>query len=1544
MTSIAHPPLIRLSGRSPALPRPRPAFSAVVLAIGVVGLFLLPSLLVPPGGAWPAIGRSPGISAGSHATPVRPGAAEPAAVGAVASAGFVSARPTAAPPPSNPAASGRGTFFTNTLIPPAAANQSCLSYYGSHYCVNITNDPSLNLTSSGVLGVAYTAFVNAAICGAATNNTTTMVGFQRSGNFGTTWSAPTYLGNTNCTSPAHFASAMDPSLTSLANGTMVLTYIQYSNYSYYSYYENFAPYLEPQFTNYDRLVVQESYNGGLAWTSPRVLDWSNNTHAGYYNSPAGRPAYRDWVTATGNTVYVTWENLTDPDYQNVSGYFSSQIHLRVSTDGGATWGKTIDLPVTPGKYGGYGVFRPTDYAVNPTVLAAPNGEVFVAYSTGWTYDYSRQYCAPYPPYACGYGVYTDDIVVANSSTNGSTWSVHMAAANVSTSEYFNFRPSGIFHDPSPVLAYSATRHQVYLAYAGTVVGDFCNPASTSGCQLGVSTQDIYVQNSSDGGARWSAPAFLSSLVNVQNGTENSAYQPAIGVDANGTLHLVATWNDYSKCVAITSSYSVCGQVTKVYLNSTDNGTTFSEPLIVNYGGSIEPNEYDGEYSSLVSTGSRLVFAWSDPSCPTAAGCGYPFAATGASTVTISEPFTGAGVTLSFTETNLSAGLRWSADVLGNLRSGLAGSTLSVLGVPTGQPIAWSVGWVNLSSGISFEPTVTPASPGTLTANTAVAAKYSEFALLDVRSVPTWPYSYYTQSADWNVSPTLGPHWVPVNSTQQLWANYTPVSCATGCYYANLSFQSWTGSGVGSQSTNHTSITLKMRSGVTETANFLYIGHCNGYVTFACVNLTGYSLGFLERGLPTGTTWSVTVDGKSTGSSAGSAIGFSVAVAPVTYTVWSVPAKGGKLWVPTEDASSPVQVPSTSRVDVTYTLESPALATFDLNLTEAGLPNGTTWSAQVGGTGYSVGPQGLDLLLPGGSTVPVNGSFVYTTGGVGYYATNVTFNRFVENTTGAKTVNVPANVPVNGSLTAVVHYAPMYWLTVTGTPGGRVTPSSHWVVAGAPVNLTAVAGAGYYFLTWSGTGQGASSGSQNLLPNITIHVGGPITEAAEFLQVPPVTWNVTVVAGGLPNGTSFGVTFGGTSYAGFGSLVIPRLLTGDYPVSWPDVYLNATETTRFAASSVDSTLAPLPSGFRVASNGTIWVNYSTQYSLTITSTPNGVTTPSPGVYWEPAGATVGLSAAPSHHYRFVGWNGTGAGHFAGASPTGTVTMSGPVTEAAQFVWRVFPPPAVYWVKFNESGLPAGTPWEVSAGSTGASGSGTSLTVSGLNGSYPLVVPPVYVGSGTRFVLEPDLGGAFNVTANGSVDLVFTEEFLVTVVVGQGGTTSVATGWEAAGTPITLGATAQSGWRFESWNGTGTASYSGTSASTSLTLTGPITESASFAPIYAAPHASASTAGQPLALGLLAVGLLIGLAVAVLVARRGRPSVASDASESPGADGPSATDEYQPEEPASETQGEPAPEYSPEPSPGYSPEGEEPPGPEAYQLPPSYEPAPYDEGPP
>ncbi len=80
---------------------------------------------------------------------------------------------------------------------------------------------------------------------------------------------------------------------------------------------------------------------------------------------------------------------------------------------------------------------------------------------------------------------------------------------------------------------------------------------------------------------------------------------------------------------------------------------------------------------------------------------------------------------------------------------------------------------------------------------------------------------------------------------------------------------------------------------------------------------------------------------------------------------------------------------------------------------------------------------------------------------------------------------------------------------------------------------------------------------------------------------------------------------------------------------------------------------------------------------------------------------------------------------------------------------------------------------------------------------------------------------NYTAN------FSTQYYLTMNAGAGGSVSPASGWQNSNAVVNISATPSLGFQLNSWSGTGSGSYSGTNSSASVTMNGPITQTALFA---------------------------------------------------------------------------------------------------------------------
>lgn len=1405
--------------------------------------------------------------------------------------------------PLAPMSSGKGTFFTTTGLPnPAIGNNTCIKYGPSPYiyknCYNDTNEPSINVTTKGVTAIAYTAFTNQSPCAGTVNNATTEVGFSTSSNLGSTWSTPTYLGNPVCTGyDGNFSSAMEPSLTSLANGTLVLSYVEYNttpgtSYPYY-YYSYAPPNIWCGILSHDRIVVTESYNSGSTWTTPTALSSVTNI-TGATCPVSGFPDLQPWVSAFGKTVYLSWMTIVDagtysvcPNYP-IYGAPVSSVSFAASTNGGTSWSTVSSLPTIPGTmqyscYTGSGYTYSTADAMNPTITTSPSGEVFLAYITGFNES-------DYPIYANA----SAELIVANSTNNGTTFTSHVVDNDTILKLSNCCAYPDEFVAPMPSLAYGRLNNQLYVAWGAGIYGNFCENYGTYSYCGDQTVQTVWVANSSTLAMTWSAPHLVSkTLVDpfIATGAPyNILYNPSIAVDAKGVLHLQASYVNDTLCYTYVTS-SFCNGHQQIYTNSTDNGTTWSQPVFVYYAwtpflyyGPYQDNEWAGQYSTMIAAGNQVILAWTTEQCPggaTGTYCYWGSAAAGFGEVMVSKRYTGTGLTLTIKEKGLVSGTAWSASIMGNYRAAAAPNSLSVSGVPPSQLVSYSVPWINQSWGIAYNDSIFPGSANSFTASSTIYANFTEKVKFTVTSIPTLPYYYWTSGyVNYNLAPSPASSWVGVGTTQ--YENITAKSFGIYCFPClNLSFQSWTGSGLGNVTTLSNNISVLVNGPVNETATFFINGFCYSAYNFAtatytktCLNNTYYPMDFVESGLPANVQWGATVidqnGSRQTNQTTSKVDGFLAPSTPVQFYVWSVPDPStGKVWVPTTDVTSPTMSPQSALIHVLYTLQTASSARFVDTFNESGLPAGSSWTLQLNSQTYGVESNNTTLTLAGGGPTSVNGSGVYQETGYGYYAASITVTQYTENATLA-TLTTPGKVTFNGSTLVTINYKPLFLVTTAASVGGTVTPATGWVKGGSSVQLNVSAAAGYHFVSWTGSGSGSTNAAQAGTKNPLITPSGPVTEFATFRPNPLPTWNLTINGVGLPTGTNFTVGLGLTSFAGAGSFKVGYIVSGSYALDVPYVYLNSSQTTRFVPTGIASSLAFDSSGLlNVSANGTLTVTFTTQYLFELSSTPSagGSITPAAGSYWENAGAVLALTATPAHHYYFVGWNATSSAGIVSIANSVSLTLTAPVIENAQFAWRPVGPPATYWIQITANGLPKGLAWNVSLGSFGASGNSSTLTVNGLNGSYTLALPDLYVGAGTRYV-SSDSGKPESVTGNSTASVNFTEQFLVTVTWSSGGSATPSSGWVAKGGSVQLTATAaNASERFVNWTGNGASSYSGTNPSPTLTVNGPVSEVATFSPIFPQKTTTESPmGGQTLSFGLLAALLVVGLTVGILLTRR------------------------------------------------------------------------------
>ena len=83
-----------------------------------------------------------------------------------------------------------------------------------------------------------------------------------------------------------------------------------------------------------------------------------------------------------------------------------------------------------------------------------------------------------------------------------------------------------------------------------------------------------------------------------------------------------------------------------------------------------------------------------------------------------------------------------------------------------------------------------------------------------------------------------------------------------------------------------------------------------------------------------------------------------------------------------------------------------------------------------------------------------------------------------------------------------------------------------------------------------------------------------------------------------------------------------------------------------------------------------------------------------------------------------------------------------------------------------------------------------------------------------------------TTNTTYTATFKTQYFLTMAAGTGGRVTPASGWKNSGATVSISARPARGYSLSNWSGSGTGSYSGTNNPASITMGGPITETATF----------------------------------------------------------------------------------------------------------------------
>ncbi len=455
----------------------------------------------------------------------------------------------------------------------------------------------------------------------------------------------------------------------------------------------------------------------------------------------------------------------------------------------------------------------------------------------------------------------------------------------------------------------------------------------------------------------------------------------------------------------------------------------------------------------------------------------------------------------------------------------------------------------------------------------------------------------------------------------------------------------------------------------------------------------YSVTFTESGLPSGTQWSVTLNG-TTETSQTSSITFHEPNGKYFFIVgtvigYSVSPSSGYITVNGTNVSESIKFTQIN---------------YNVTFVESGLPAGTPWSVTLNNiTKYSK-TNSITFQEP-------VGTYSYTVGSVqGYY---------VSQSTG--TLSVTGNVKISVKFSPIVY-------TVTFAESGLPAGTQWSVTLNGTIRTSSTStivfnesNGEYYFSVGKVKGYNATPSSGYITVN-----GSNVYQSIEFGKVYSITFTET----GLPAGTTWSVTLNGSTESSTSSSITFYVTAGTYiytvnsvrgysafPQSGSIIVVNSNIVKGVIFTpvkySVTFTESGLPSG--------------TQWSVTL----NGTTETS-------ANSTITFSETDGSYYYTVG---SVSGYVVSPASGYIIVNGSSVSQQITFV-------KVYSVTFTELGLPTGTLWSVTLNGTRESSTNSSITFYELAGRYYYVV-----GSVPGYLISQS-SGMVNVAGNMKIALIFT----------------------------------------------------------------------------------------------------------------------------------------------------------------------------------------------
>jgi hypothetical protein len=476
------------------------------------------------------------------------------------------------------------------------------------------------------------------------------------------------------------------------------------------------------------------------------------------------------------------------------------------------------------------------------------------------------------------------------------------------------------------------------------------------------------------------------------------------------------------------------------------------------------------------------------------------------------------------------------------------------------------------------------------------------------------------------------------------------------------------------------------------------------------NATVYAVYFNETGLPSGTSWSVTVNGSAHGATTAT---IEVDLPNGTYN-FSVAKVAGYLAAPSKGVVAVAGLWASESI----VFAAVAPTEYDVTFTESGLASGTTWSVTFNGTTNSSSTASIRFRVP-------NGSYSYTVGAVSGYTSSPSSGTIVVS---------GADKNQGITFTAV----PPTTYTVTFTETGLPTGTSWAVTVGTGTNGSTTASipftlpnGTYSFTVGSVPGYTSSPSSGSFKV-----AGANLPEPVTFSKLPAATYTVTFNETGLTTGTSWSVTFDGTAQGSSAKTDVFTAKNGSYSYSVANVsgYTVAPTTGTVPVSGADVSVSITFSKYYAVTFGETGLPSGTNWSVTLAGSALNNTS-----------ALITTQATNGSYSFTVGYV---AGYASNLS-NGVVTVDGaPESVSLEFNRTAAP---FYTIAIIEAGLPTGANWSASLNGTFHSSSTNSIAFSEPNGSYQYRVSPDDNWSAMPEEGNISLGGASTIE---SVEFVFT----------------------------------------------------------------------------------------------------------------------------------------------------------------------------------------------